>query len=294
MSTTPSASGPSFRHIPSQPPSAPHSQTPSQAPSTIASTHASKAASTSKSLSTLSSNLPHTPSQPPVHSPETQRQIHESRTALLAQMSAIGQSATQDIQQRAQNLHQNSEALKIQQKDLVKATEGLRKDGDKLKKVAEEGGKRVKELGNVQNWAEVLERDFLVLGETIRLANRGSESGSSWSSYSGSYSEDEDMTEEGQGGVKLDADGTSSSVDVEGDVAMDGLDNPSGEIDKGKGKEETKHEMAENKGQVNSEAQTEVGGISTAVTMVGSASVSGTEPSVKSSVHTRNSAEMAT
>lgn len=36
----------------------------------------------------------------------------------------------------------------------------LGKEGDKLEKVVREGQRKVKELGNVQNWAEVLERDF--------------------------------------------------------------------------------------------------------------------------------------
>ena len=34
--------------------------------------------------------------------------------------------------------------------------------------------RKIKELGNVQNWAEVLERDFLVLEETMRLVREGS------------------------------------------------------------------------------------------------------------------------
>ena len=74
---------------------------------------------------------------------------------------------------------------------MAKATEGLRRENERLNKVVVEGGRKVKELGNVQNWAEMLERDFLVLGETLRLVQEGSEmSGSSYtgSSFTGSYS----------------------------------------------------------------------------------------------------------
>ena len=55
--------------------------------------------------------------------------------------------------------------------------------------MAEEAGRRLKEFGDLQNWAEVLERDLLVLEETVE---RG-EVGSGW------VTEEEDEGEEGQG-----------------------------------------------------------------------------------------------
>jgi len=101
----------------------------------------------------------------------------------------------------------------------------------------------VKELGNVQNWAEMLERDFLVLSETIRLANGG---GSHSGSGSGSSSEWEtDESEFGDEGVERKEHGEGEQqvvheepvvreemrvVDAEGDTDMHGTD------DKGKGK----------------------------------------------------------
>ncbi|KAH9217916.1 hypothetical protein DL95DRAFT_386046, partial [Leptodontidium sp. 2 PMI_412] len=131
-----------------------------------------------------SSSSTHSPSMsmtsPSLHSPETARQIAEARAALEASMTNIGSSLDITLRSRAQDLHSNSKQLEKQQKDVVKATEGLRKEGDKLKKVADEGMRRVKELGNVQNWAEMLERDFLVLGETLRLVERGSEGSGSY------------------------------------------------------------------------------------------------------------------
>lgn len=104
-------------------------------------------------------------------------------------MNNIGSSLDTQLRSRAQNLHANSTQLDKQQKDLVRATEGLRKETEKLKKVADEGARRVKELGNVQNWAELLERDFVVLEETLRLAAKGSGSEGSWESGSESGSE---------------------------------------------------------------------------------------------------------
>lgn len=55
------------------------------------------------------------------------------------------------------------------------STKGLAKETDKLKKVADDAARKLKEVGNVQNWAEVMEREFLILEETVRLADRSDE-----------------------------------------------------------------------------------------------------------------------
>ncbi len=158
-------------------------------------------------------------------------------------MTNIGNQHFSALQSRAQNLHANTAQLDKQQKDVIKATEGLKKETEKLRKWADEGQRMVKELGNVQNWAEMLERDFLVLSETIRLANgEGSHSGSG----SGSSSEWEtDESELGEEGVdrKETREGEQKVVHeepvvrdemrvvaAEGDTDMHGTD------DKGKGK----------------------------------------------------------
>ncbi|EPE30573.1 hypothetical protein GLAREA_03540 [Glarea lozoyensis ATCC 20868] len=295
----PSASGPVLVNgPPSQ--STTQSQPPSQRSSIASKPPSSKPSSSkppSRALSQLSSTLPHS-SLP--HSPETQRQIHESRTALLAQMTSIGQTATHEMQARAVDLHGNTKVIEKQEKMLATGVKGLAKEREKLDKVVKEGARVVKELGNVQNWAEVLERDFLVLGETIRLANGGSESesgsGSSWSSYS-----DESGGEEG--GVRLKRDKpdgesleTERTTDGEGDVEMG--DAVLGEGVGGKGKEREEDmsvakldDVATTMEHKDSEMQTDmqVPGLSTAATVVGSASVSGTEPSGSESVHTMHS-----
>ncbi|EKD19394.1 hypothetical protein MBM_02631 [Drepanopeziza brunnea f. sp. 'multigermtubi' MB_m1] len=166
-----------------RPRTVPPSISPSLAPSSHSTTNTH-----SPSLSASASSA--SPSIPSTQSPETQRQVAEARAALEASMTNIGSSLDRSLRSRAQNLHANSKQLSKQQADVVRATEGLRRESEKLGKLAAEGGRRVKELGNVQNWAEMLERDFLVLGETLRLVERGSasgsgsESGSSWESGS--------------------------------------------------------------------------------------------------------------
>jgi len=58
---------------------------------------------------------------------------------------------------------------------LQDSTRALAKETDKLKKIADDAARKLKEVGNVQNWAEVMEREFLILEETVRLADLSEE-----------------------------------------------------------------------------------------------------------------------
>ncbi|OLN87171.1 hypothetical protein CCHL11_03618 [Colletotrichum chlorophyti] len=141
---------------------------------------------------------------------DQQRHVAEARQAVVA---SIGNMLDGELQSRARMLHANAAALDAQERDVARATEALRKENDKLARFAGDAARRVKELGNVQNWAEVLERDFLVLEETFRLVREGSEGTGSWS---GSRSWSESGSEVG---------------DRDGDVRMEG---GSDGMDKGK------------------------------------------------------------
>ncbi|KAF7905382.1 uncharacterized protein EAF01_005903 [Botrytis porri] len=159
-------------------------------PSSTSSHSRSHSVSASASTSTHShaQSNPSTSSLPPLPlSPETTRQIAEARTALNVSIQNIFTPHEHALKLRAQNLHQNSSALTKQENELKKEIGKLGKEGDKLEKVVKEGQRKVKELGNVQNWAEVLERDFLVVEEVLRLVDGESEgwsgSESDWSEY---------------------------------------------------------------------------------------------------------------
>lgn len=151
---------------------------------------------------------PNPPLQQTLPSPETQRHIQQARAAVVATMENMMDS---ELHWRASTLHANAAALGKQAKDVRRATDGLRRETDRLAREADVATRRIKELGNVQNWAEVLERDFLVLEETVRLANGGrsrscscSDCGSSGSgSVSGSDDEDGGG---GGGGDRMDVD----------------------------------------------------------------------------------------
>ncbi|GFP58309.1 hypothetical protein TASIC1_0010012000 [Trichoderma asperellum] len=156
--------------------------------------------------------------QPTLPSAETQRHVAEARAAVVASM---GNMLDSELQSRAGILHENAAALEKQERDVLRATEGLRKETQKLKAEADKAARRVKELGNVQNWAEVLERGFLVLEETVRLANggeddddEGSEGSCSCSECgrgSGGGSDGEDEGPDGRDG----GDGLGARMDVD-------------------------------------------------------------------------------
>ncbi|KAI9049718.1 hypothetical protein LZ554_005870 [Drepanopeziza brunnea f. sp. 'monogermtubi'] len=295
MSTNASTSSAPPPPLP-RPRTLPPSVSPTLAPSSHSTTNTH---SPSLSVSLASSASPSIPS---TQSPETQGQVAEARAALEASMTNIGSSLDRSLRSRAQNLHANSKQLSKQQADVVKATEGLRRESEKLGKLAAEGGRRVKELGNVQNWAEMLERDFLVLGETLRLVERGSESGSSWESgseeggigggrggrdgealpgFEGEWkfeAEDDVYSTTGEGGLHtsgeergVDADAAvrtipglsgTAAMDAEGDTVMDDADGA--HMDKGKGK------AVEVLADIAASADPVVGGSSPATTTTGS------------------------
>ncbi|KAF5610395.1 uncharacterized protein FSUBG_3311 [Fusarium subglutinans] len=158
--------------------------------------------------------------QPTLPSAETQRHVAEARRAVVATLENMMDS---ELQWRASTLHSNAAALSKQAQDVQRATEGLRRENVKLAREADAAARRIKELGNVQNWAEVLERDFLVLEETVRLANSDrSCSCSECGSYTGSESDGDDV-DEVQRAMKLDEEERGKGVEGRKtlDVEMD-------------------------------------------------------------------------
>ncbi|KAL2135909.1 hypothetical protein VTI74DRAFT_6292 [Chaetomium olivicolor] len=170
----------------------------------------------------------------------TQEAISHARSAVLA---SIGNLLDRELSSRAALLHSNNTAIEKQERDLVRATEALRRENDKLGRLAETHARKVKEIGNVQNWAEMLEREFLILEETLRIVDEETGSEGSWGgSGSGSDEEGDDGggESEGDGGEQRvgerDRPGSSRQggaeggkgkerMDAEGDVVM-GDDGP--------------------------------------------------------------------
>ncbi|KAH7117053.1 hypothetical protein B0J11DRAFT_108262 [Dendryphion nanum] len=93
----------------------------------------------------------------------------EARAAVAASLAAVGSSIDSDMRTRAIDLHANSEAITKQEKELAKQTAALAKQSAQWQKLADTSTKKLNEIGDIQNWAEMIERDLLVLEETLRL-----------------------------------------------------------------------------------------------------------------------------
>nr|POE46908.1 hypothetical protein CFP56_00240 [Quercus suber] len=99
----------------------------------------------------------------------------DSRAAILASLSATGNSFSTAHQHLAADLHANAAALAQQERTLKSSTTGLVKDRANLQREADRAAKGLKQVGDVQNWAEMLERDFLVLEDVLRQVEGGVE-----------------------------------------------------------------------------------------------------------------------
>lgn len=109
--------------------------------------------------------------------PNQSQRTSEARAAFTATLTSIGTSLDSDLQARASDIHSNSTAIAKQEADVLKQGAGLKKESDRYQKVADESRGKLKEIGDIQNWAEILERDLLVLEETVRLGEEGRREG---------------------------------------------------------------------------------------------------------------------
>ncbi|KAK6500896.1 hypothetical protein TWF506_003656 [Arthrobotrys conoides] len=102
---------------------------------------------------------------------ERLRRADEARKHLTHEITVLGESLDMDLRERISNIHSNANALETQSKQLKSRTQAMNKTSRQWSALAENGRGRLKEIGDVQNWAEMIERDLLVLEETLRIVN---------------------------------------------------------------------------------------------------------------------------
>ncbi|TKA32919.1 hypothetical protein B0A50_01145 [Salinomyces thailandicus] len=93
----------------------------------------------------------------------------EARAAVFASLQSAGSAYDTRFQQKATDLHTNALAIAAQENEVKTHSAALAKESVKWEKEVEKATKGLREFGDVQNWAEVIEREFLVLEETLRL-----------------------------------------------------------------------------------------------------------------------------
>lgn len=118
--------------------------------------------------------------------PDPQRTA-EARAAFTAHLTSIGNSHVSALEQRVGDIHSNSLAISKQEDEIGKQAKKLADESKKHQKVADDAGAKLKELGDIQNWAEVLERDLLVL-ETAMKMGEGEDDG--WETEDGEEGEE--------------------------------------------------------------------------------------------------------
>lgn len=116
---------------------------------------------------------------------DSSREQAEARAAVLASLQAAGSSYDSQLQRRAADLHDNAGAIAKQEEELRKAAAALAKESAAWEKEVGRATRSLNEIGDVQNWAEMIERDLLLVEETLRLADGGAEvesasGGSTW------------------------------------------------------------------------------------------------------------------
>jgi len=90
---------------------------------------------------------------------------------LTHEIQTLGDTLDVDLKDRISNIHSNAQSLDSQSKQLKSRTQQLSKTSRQWSSLAEGARGRLKEVGDVQNWAEMIERDLLILEETLRIVN---------------------------------------------------------------------------------------------------------------------------
>ncbi|KAK7553449.1 hypothetical protein IWX49DRAFT_561094 [Phyllosticta citricarpa] len=101
---------------------------------------------------------------------ENEQRIAEARAAVTASLSSVGGSMDTELRTRAADIHANAATIEKQEKEIAKQTAALAKETAKWEKLANQNVKKLNEMGDLQNWAEMIEHDLLVVEETLRLA----------------------------------------------------------------------------------------------------------------------------
>ncbi|KAI9855054.1 MAG: hypothetical protein M1824_006428 [Vezdaea acicularis] len=105
------------------------------------------------------------------------RRTAEAKAAITESLASVGSGMDASMQTRASTIHANSAALNKQQADVAKQTSKLEKQSDQWQKMADTSHGQLKEIGDIQNWAERIERDLLVVEETLRIAEEEGQNG---------------------------------------------------------------------------------------------------------------------
>jgi len=105
-------------------------------------------------------------------SPTEDQQKKEALAAFTATLHSVGTNLEAPLIDRATTITSNAAALQRQETELAEHTARLAKQNAQWMGLADETRDGLKEIGDVQNWAEVIERDLLVLEDMMDNVER--------------------------------------------------------------------------------------------------------------------------
>lgn len=101
------------------------------------------------------------------HPSTEEQQKKEALAAFTATLHSVGTNLEAPLRDRAATITSNTAALDRQEAELAEHTARLAKQNAQWSGFADETREGLKEIGDVQNWAEMIERDLLVLEEMM-------------------------------------------------------------------------------------------------------------------------------
>lgn len=99
----------------------------------------------------------------------------DARAHLTNSLSTLGASVDHDLRERITTIHSNAGALENQSKLLRSKTATLQKTTKQWGGMADSARGKLKEIGDVQNWAEMIEADLMLIEETLRIVGEDEE-----------------------------------------------------------------------------------------------------------------------
>lgn len=159
------------------------------------------------------------PDQPPTQSTQEDHQKQEALAAFTATLHSVGTNLETPLRDRAATIAASDVALRRQEAELAEHTARLARQNAQWAGWADETREGLKEIGDVQNWAEMIERDLLVLEEMMDGVERRDDE-----------AEEGDAEGEGEGRLSREEDGEMRN----GDVLVNENGNENGSQGKGK------------------------------------------------------------
>ena len=92
-----------------------------------------------------------------------------STTSTSALVSATIREHTAPLTERTEAIISASQSIAAQKRILVQDTQKLSRQAQELEKTLDQSVDQLKEMGDLQNWAEVVFRDISVIEDTLRM-----------------------------------------------------------------------------------------------------------------------------